>query len=79
MPVDPRVQRLIEEMIESGSGAEEVCRETPELLRGGPRGVEANAGPRGPPRRALPGAQIDRRTRPTTPRRRTCPWSPAMT
>src|SRR4051794_34083162 len=32
MPVDPRVHKLIEEMIESGSSADEVCRDAPELL-----------------------------------------------
>src|SRR4051812_10285171 len=32
MPDDPRVERLIEEMLDSGSSAEEVCRDTPELL-----------------------------------------------
>src|SRR5689334_8736094 len=32
MPDDPRVQRLIEVMLDSGSSAEEVCRDTPELL-----------------------------------------------
>ena len=32
MPDAPCVQRLIEEMLESGSSAEEVCRDTPELL-----------------------------------------------
>ena len=32
MPEDPRVERLIEEMLDSGSSAEEVCRDTPELL-----------------------------------------------
>ena len=32
MPGDPRVQELIEEILESGSGAEEVCRSCPELL-----------------------------------------------
>src|SRR5262249_497410 len=32
MPGDPRVRRLIEEMLDSGRSAEEVCRDTPELL-----------------------------------------------
>ncbi len=32
MTDDPRVQRLIEEMLDSGSSAEEVCRDTPELV-----------------------------------------------
>ena len=34
MPDDPRVQRLIEEMLDSGRSPEEVCRDTPELLPG---------------------------------------------
>ncbi|MDB5352407.1 MAG: tetratricopeptide repeat protein [Planctomycetota bacterium] len=32
MPDDPRVQRLIEEILDSDTSAEEVCRDTPELL-----------------------------------------------
>ena len=32
MPGDPRVQELIEEILESGSSAEDVCRACPELL-----------------------------------------------
>jgi len=32
MPEDPRVQRLIEEILDSESSAEEVCRDSPELL-----------------------------------------------
>src|SRR5262245_43443083 len=32
MPDDPRVQHLIEEMLDSGSGVEEVCRDAPELM-----------------------------------------------
>src|SRR5262249_10619814 len=32
MPFDPRVQQLIEEVLDSGNPAEEVCRATPELL-----------------------------------------------
>src|SRR5947209_6853896 len=32
MPDDPRVQGLIEEMLESGRRAEDVCRDMPELL-----------------------------------------------
>src|SRR3954465_15986523 len=32
MPDDPRVERLIEEMLDSGSSAEDVCRDAPELL-----------------------------------------------
>jgi serine/threonine-protein kinase len=32
MPLDPRVQQLIEEVLDSGSSAEEVCRAAPELL-----------------------------------------------
>jgi hypothetical protein len=32
MPDDARVQGLIEVMLDSGCSAEEVCRETPELL-----------------------------------------------
>ena len=32
MPGDPRVQDLIEEILESGRGAEDVCRACPELL-----------------------------------------------
>ena len=32
MPDDPRVERLIEEILDSGTSAEAVCRDTPELL-----------------------------------------------
>src|SRR4051812_48347660 len=32
MPDDPRVQLLIEEMLDSGSGVEEACRDSPELM-----------------------------------------------
>ena len=32
MPDDPRVDRLIEEILDTGSSAEEVCRDSPELL-----------------------------------------------
>ena len=32
MSDDSRVQRLIEEMLDSGRSAEDVCRESPELL-----------------------------------------------
>jgi serine/threonine-protein kinase len=32
MPADPRVQQLLDQMIDSGATAEEVCRPYPELL-----------------------------------------------
>ncbi|MEA2501152.1 MAG: eukaryotic-like serine/threonine-protein kinase, partial [Actinomycetota bacterium] len=32
MPDDPRVQRFLEAMLDSGSSAEDVCRDAPELL-----------------------------------------------
>src|SRR5207302_9472290 len=32
MATDPRVQRLLEDLLDSGSSPEEACRDTPELL-----------------------------------------------
>ncbi len=32
MPGDPRVRHLLEEILDSGSSPEEVCRACPELL-----------------------------------------------
>src|SRR5258708_23058242 len=44
MPDDPRVEELLEELLELGGTPEEVCRECPELLpqlRGGWQGLRA--------------------------------------
>ena len=42
MPDDPRVQLLIEEMLDSGGGLEEVCRDTPELEAQVREGLDEN-------------------------------------
>ena len=79
MPDDPRVQRLIEEMLDSGSSPEEVCRDTPELLpevRDGWRrfrALEARIDELFPE----PGSVEDRG--PDAARRADCRRSPAMT
>ena len=77
MSDDPRVQELIEEMLDSGGSAEEVCRACPELL---PevreawrrfRAIEAEVDALFPE----PGSTVDREA---TPARSSCRGSPAM-
>ena len=63
MPGDPRVQELIEEILESGSSVEDVCRAYSRSAARGPRGVWRRfRAITGPDRCVVPGAGIDHRS-----------------
>ena len=58
MAGDPRVQELLEELLESGDTPEEVCRDSPELLPQVLKRVSPTARVRRSVRRVVPAAGV---------------------
>ena len=58
MAGDPRVQELLEELLESGATPEEVCRHSPELLPQVLKSLSPTARVRRSVRRVLPAARV---------------------